>query len=186
MRISLHRENQPAFVVTMRGNRKRAGIAEIIRLQLVAPLAPLMGAIGIRIQGITLWLRRVPVVPRTDSSKCRVPSPRQRKSRPVVSIDLTVDPSRPQLIPTDGPPWRGCPAGRSAPRRALSRTGCSAARRHGYRSASSTPTARWSAPPIPTLPTMVVHRPEAMVRRVGRYGLIGFGESYMAGDWSSS
>jgi cyclopropane-fatty-acyl-phospholipid synthase len=38
----------------------------------------------------------------------------------------------------------------------------------------------------PTLPTMVVHRPEAMVRRVGRYGLIGFGESYMAGDWTSS
>ncbi len=38
----------------------------------------------------------------------------------------------------------------------------------------------------PTLPTMFVHRPEAMVRRVGRYGLIGFGESYMAGDWSST
>ncbi|BBX00635.1 SAM-dependent methyltransferase [Mycolicibacterium moriokaense] len=38
----------------------------------------------------------------------------------------------------------------------------------------------------PTLPTMVVHRPGAMVRRVGRYGLIGFGESYMAGDWSST
>jgi cyclopropane-fatty-acyl-phospholipid synthase len=38
----------------------------------------------------------------------------------------------------------------------------------------------------PTLPTMVVHRPEAMARRVGRYGLIGFGESYMAGDWSST
>lgn len=38
----------------------------------------------------------------------------------------------------------------------------------------------------PTLPTMVVHRPEALVRRVGRFGLIGFGESYMAGDWSSS
>jgi cyclopropane-fatty-acyl-phospholipid synthase len=38
----------------------------------------------------------------------------------------------------------------------------------------------------PTLPTMVVHRPEAMVRRVGRYGLIGFGESYMAGDWTST
>src|SRR5262249_13460517 len=38
----------------------------------------------------------------------------------------------------------------------------------------------------PTLPTMVVHRPDAMVRRVGRNGLIGFGESYMAGDWTSS
>ena len=37
----------------------------------------------------------------------------------------------------------------------------------------------------PTLPTMVVHRPEALVRRIGRDGLIGFGESYMAGDWDS-
>ena len=37
----------------------------------------------------------------------------------------------------------------------------------------------------PTLPTMVIHRPEALARRVGRYGLIGFGESYMAGEWSS-
>ena len=62
--ISLHRENQPAFVATMRGDRRRASIGEIIRLQLVAPLAPLMGALGIRVQGITLWLRRVPLVPR--------------------------------------------------------------------------------------------------------------------------
>lgn len=37
----------------------------------------------------------------------------------------------------------------------------------------------------PTLPTMVIHRPEAMARRIGRGGLIGFGESYMAGDWTS-
>ena len=26
-----------------------------------------MGALGIRVQGITLWLRRVPVVPRTEA-----------------------------------------------------------------------------------------------------------------------
>jgi cyclopropane-fatty-acyl-phospholipid synthase len=38
----------------------------------------------------------------------------------------------------------------------------------------------------PTLPTMIVHRPDALVRRVARYGLIGFGESYMAGDWTST
>ena len=44
--ISLHRENQPAFVATMRGDRRRASIGEILRLQLVAPLAPLMGAVG--------------------------------------------------------------------------------------------------------------------------------------------
>ena len=38
----------------------------------------------------------------------------------------------------------------------------------------------------PTLPTMVMHRPDALARRVGRYGLIGFGESYMAGEWHSN
>jgi DUF1365 family protein len=63
--ISLHRENTPAFVATLHGVRRRAGIAQILRLQLVAPMAPLMGALWIRIHGITLWLRRVPVVPRT-------------------------------------------------------------------------------------------------------------------------
>ena len=69
VRISLHRENQPAFVATMRGSRRSAGIGELLKLQLVAPLAPLMGAIGIRVQGITLWLRRVPVVPRPESTE---------------------------------------------------------------------------------------------------------------------
>lgn len=69
VRISLHRENHPAFVATLRGTRRRAGIAELLWLQLVAPLAPLMGAIGIRVQGITLWLRRVPVVPRPEPAE---------------------------------------------------------------------------------------------------------------------
>jgi len=69
VRISLHRDNQPAFVVTLRGNRRRAGIAELLRMQVVAPLAPLMGAIGIRVQGIMLWLRRVPVVPRPEAAE---------------------------------------------------------------------------------------------------------------------
>jgi cyclopropane-fatty-acyl-phospholipid synthase len=38
----------------------------------------------------------------------------------------------------------------------------------------------------PTLPTMVIHQPVRLARRIGRYGLIGFGESYMAGEWSSN
>jgi DUF1365 family protein len=62
--ISLHRDNQPAFVATMRGSRRRASVGEMVRLQLTAPLAPLMGAAAIRVQGITLWLKRVPLVPR--------------------------------------------------------------------------------------------------------------------------
>jgi uncharacterized protein len=69
VRISLHRDDQPAFVATMRGTRRSAGIGELLKLQIVAPLAPLMGAIGIRVQGITLWLRRVPVVPRLESTE---------------------------------------------------------------------------------------------------------------------
>jgi cyclopropane-fatty-acyl-phospholipid synthase len=32
-------------------------------------------------------------------------------------------------------------------------------------------------------PVMTVHRPEAFYRRIGMSGLIGFGESYQAGDW---
>ncbi|HEY5358980.1 MAG TPA: cyclopropane-fatty-acyl-phospholipid synthase family protein [Streptosporangiaceae bacterium] len=34
-------------------------------------------------------------------------------------------------------------------------------------------------------PTMFLHRPDDFFRRVGAGGLIGFGESYMAGDWDS-
>ena len=69
VRISLHRDNQPAFVATMRGTRRSASIGELLKLQIVAPLAPLMGAIGIRVQGVTLWLRRVPVVARPESTE---------------------------------------------------------------------------------------------------------------------
>jgi cyclopropane-fatty-acyl-phospholipid synthase len=32
-------------------------------------------------------------------------------------------------------------------------------------------------------PVMILHRPREFFRRVGASGLIGFGESYMAGDW---
>lgn len=62
--ISLHRENQPAFVATLSGTRRRATVGQLLRQQLTAPVAPLMGAFWIRVQGITLWLRRVPVVKR--------------------------------------------------------------------------------------------------------------------------
>ncbi|WP_079273388.1 SAM-dependent methyltransferase [Streptomyces sp. TN58] len=34
-------------------------------------------------------------------------------------------------------------------------------------------------------PDITIHDPEAFFRRIGRDGLIGFGESYMAGEWDS-
>jgi cyclopropane-fatty-acyl-phospholipid synthase len=38
----------------------------------------------------------------------------------------------------------------------------------------------------PQSPLMRVHRPEAFFHRLGRHGNIGFGESYMVGDWTST
>ena len=35
------------------------------------------------------------------------------------------------------------------------------------------------------LPRMIIRRPDAFARRLGSLGLIGFGEAYMAGDWTS-
>jgi len=37
----------------------------------------------------------------------------------------------------------------------------------------------------PAAPVMHIHRPREFFRRFGASGLIGFGESYMAGDWDS-
>jgi cyclopropane-fatty-acyl-phospholipid synthase len=35
-------------------------------------------------------------------------------------------------------------------------------------------------------PAATLHRPDRLARRMGRHGLIGFGESYMAGEWEST
>jgi DUF1365 family protein len=67
--ISLHREDVPAFIATLQGTRRRATAGQLAKLQLVAPAAPLMGAFWIRVQGITLWARRVPVVPRNSADE---------------------------------------------------------------------------------------------------------------------
>ncbi|MGH3544096.1 MAG: class I SAM-dependent methyltransferase, partial [Mycobacterium sp.] len=37
-----------------------------------------------------------------------------------------------------------------------------------------------------TSSTLVINQPDRLARRIGRYGLIGFGESYMAGEWESA
>jgi cyclopropane-fatty-acyl-phospholipid synthase len=38
---------------------------------------------------------------------------------------------------------------------------------------------------VPTSPALLLNAPGRFARRVGRHGLIGFGESYMAGEWES-
>lgn len=37
----------------------------------------------------------------------------------------------------------------------------------------------------PSAPTMTIHAPAAMMARIGTAGMIGFGESYLAGEWDS-
>ncbi|MGE2714011.1 DUF1365 domain-containing protein [Mycolicibacterium litorale] len=62
--ISLHRDNQPAIVGTLRGTRRPATLAQVLRLQLTKPFAPQMSALSLRVQGLILRARRVPVTPR--------------------------------------------------------------------------------------------------------------------------
>ena len=67
--VSLHRDNEPAFIATLRGTRRPAGVGEVLRLQAVAPLAPLMTALEIRVQNLTLRLRRVPVARHSERGR---------------------------------------------------------------------------------------------------------------------
>ncbi|MFD9126383.1 class I SAM-dependent methyltransferase [Kitasatospora sp. NPDC059571] len=57
------------------------------------------------------------------------------------------------------------------------------ARRRGLR--VELPGGRTLVPAPPGAPVLRLHRPEAFLHRVGASGLIGFGESYQAGEWDA-
>jgi DUF1365 family protein len=61
VRMSLHRDDTAAFVVTMRGEQRRISTSALLRLQLAAPFAPLMAGLEFRVQKLVLRLRGVPV-----------------------------------------------------------------------------------------------------------------------------
>jgi len=62
--IVLEREGQRPFVATMDGRRRPATISNILAAALTVPAAPLLVSALIRVQGIKLWARRLPVVAR--------------------------------------------------------------------------------------------------------------------------
>lgn len=65
--VALHRDDRhavPEFIANMRGQRRPATTRQVAIMQIISPLAPLVVAARIRIQGIKLWSRRLPVVPR--------------------------------------------------------------------------------------------------------------------------
>ncbi|MGW5383348.1 DUF1365 domain-containing protein [Nocardia sp. NPDC003963] len=64
--ITLHRD-RPVLTASMTGDFRPATTRTVLTAALTMPLAPLVVAARIRFQGIRLWLRGLPVFPRTVS-----------------------------------------------------------------------------------------------------------------------
>ncbi|WP_024793725.1 DUF1365 domain-containing protein [Tomitella biformata] len=62
--VTLHREGHDPFVAAVRGARTPASTRNVVRTQLRAPLAPLAVSARIRVKGIGLWARGLPITPR--------------------------------------------------------------------------------------------------------------------------
>ncbi|NUP59489.1 MAG: DUF1365 family protein, partial [Pseudarthrobacter sp.] len=62
--IVLEREGHKPFVATMDGARRPATVRNIVAAACAVPAAPLLVSALIRMQGIKLWARRLPVVAR--------------------------------------------------------------------------------------------------------------------------
>ncbi len=64
--VTLHREGRPPFTATLAGTAGPADARNVLRTSLRTPLAPLLGMVRIKYQGIKLWLRGLKVQPRPD------------------------------------------------------------------------------------------------------------------------
>lgn len=62
--ITLHQDSAPALVATLAGTRRPATPTEVARTVLRRPLITLRTSALIRVHGIALWLRRLPIVAR--------------------------------------------------------------------------------------------------------------------------
>ncbi|MFD1813646.1 DUF1365 domain-containing protein [Rhodococcus gannanensis] len=74
--VTLHRDGHRPFVASMHGKRTPVTTVRVAGAVLRVPLAPQLVAARIRIQGVVLWLRGLPVVPRRT-----VPSQQLEASR---------------------------------------------------------------------------------------------------------
>ena len=133
----------------------------------------------IRLQGIRLWLRRLPVVPRP---------PRHRAGGSVTRVTADAPARSPTGSRRPAGPWQD--ARRRRPRPRLRCTPPSPApvppgRGPRCRCGCGCPTAGSSAAAGPTRPADALSGRDAFFRRLGADGLIGFGEAYMAGDWDA-
>jgi predicted NAD/FAD-binding protein/cyclopropane fatty-acyl-phospholipid synthase-like methyltransferase/DUF1365 family protein len=171
--ITLEREGEPPFVATMRGNAVPATLRNVRRLALRYPAAPLVVSARIHRHGIDLWRKGVRVVDRP------VHEAQRGLADPVVPVvDPAVDLERwPDLRPV--PPSVVSQVARRISSGVLRRLAATA----GIRVTMPDGSAFGST--APNAPVLRVVRPESFHARVGRDGLIGFGEAWMAGDWRS-
>lgn len=64
--VTLQREGRPPFTATLKGTARPATPRAVLSTSLRTPLAPLLGMVRIKYQGIKLWLRGLEVQPRPN------------------------------------------------------------------------------------------------------------------------
>ena len=167
--LTLEHEDAQPFSASVRGRRRRATTGALLALIVRHPLEPLATAARIRLHGIGLWARRLPLFP--------VPSRDRGPDRGRGSEDR-------------GPRRRGVPPVPHGPRAALLGAGTRvlfrlAAARLPIRVEPAGGRPFGGGRDDPAAPRMLLHRPGDFARRTGTHASIGFGEAFMAGDWSS-
>ena len=65
--VTLRRDGHAPFVASMHGHRVPATPRRVLGTVIRSPLAPQLVAARIRVQGVALWLRGLPVVPRPNT-----------------------------------------------------------------------------------------------------------------------
>jgi DUF1365 family protein len=67
--LTYHRDDSKPFVATVRGTRTRVSRGSVLGTAIRHPLSTRMVSVRIRVQGIRLYLRKLPVIPRTNLEK---------------------------------------------------------------------------------------------------------------------
>lgn len=181
LQVGLHRDGHAPFTAVVTGRRRPVTASTVAAAHLQAPLAPWAVAARIRIEGIGLWLRGLPIRPRpahprhlgTDSRSGRMHAAPAPAGAPRA-------PSAPSL-PTGLRARLGAPVVAALLRRAAEMVTASG---HPLRIVAADG-AHWAGSADPAAPTMIVDDLVGLTRRVAAAGLVGFGESYTARDWSA-
>ncbi len=189
--VTLHRDGHDPFIAQVTGDRLPATRANVLRAQWRAPWAPLAVSAHIRAEGIRLWARGLPVLPRPRHPRHAASDARARSTAPEQA-------GRGGDVDGAGATVRVPEAPRTVRARLAAPVVALLFRRIARRLAvQGTPIrielpdgtvigdAAEPSPELPPAPRMILHDPAAFARRVGADGLIGFGEAYMAGDWAS-